>query len=165
MKLIYLGKWWEFSIRTSVCLFNTMSESSNPSYHQSMSSAIWILGCNRVYPANKYQCGKFSKRMLAPPWHRTISDVPRVEQIRKLERGRDWRKSTLSNLSVLHWYLHSRPHIEVKLRIDICVRVRAGMGGDWVHVYIIWYIVLFLTILLISPVPYAYCLQINIIYI
>ena len=75
-------------------LFNTMSASNNPAIcflaTRATLSAVGVLGRNRVYLANKYQCGRLSKRLLVPPWCGAVSDeAPRVEQIRELVRAID----------------------------------------------------------------------------
>ena len=75
-------------------LFNSMSASNNPAICflalRAALSAVGVLGRNRVYLANKYQCSRLSKGLLVPPWHGAISDeAPRVEQIRDLVRARD----------------------------------------------------------------------------
>ena len=75
-------------------LFNTMSASNNPGIcflaTRVTLSVVGVLGRNRVYLANKYQCGRISKGLLVPPWRGAISDeAPRVEKIRELVRARD----------------------------------------------------------------------------
>ena len=75
-------------------LFDIMSASSNPAIcflaTRAALSAVGVLGRNRVYLANKYQCGRLSKGLLILPWRGAISDdTPRVEQTRKLVRARD----------------------------------------------------------------------------
>ena len=71
-----------------------MSASNNPAIcflaTRAALSAVGVLGHNRVYLANKYQCGRLSKGLMVPPWCRASSDeAPRVEQIRELVRARD----------------------------------------------------------------------------
>ena len=75
-------------------LCNTMSASNNPAIRflatRAALAAVGVLGRNRVYLANKYQCGRLSKGLLVPPWYGAVSDeAPRVEQIRELVRARD----------------------------------------------------------------------------
>ena len=75
-------------------LFNTMSASSNPAIcflvTRTSLSAVGVLGRNRVFLADKYQCGRLSKDFLVPPWRGAVYDeAPRVEQFRELMRARD----------------------------------------------------------------------------
>ena len=75
-------------------LFYTMSACNNPAIcflaTRAALSAIGVLGHNRIYLANKYQCSRLRKGLLVPPWCGAVSDeAPRVEQIRELVRARD----------------------------------------------------------------------------
>ena len=74
-------------------LFNNMS-ASKPAIcflvTRALLSAVGFIGRNRVYHADKYQCGRLSQGMLVPFRYGAISDeAPRVQPIRELVRTRD----------------------------------------------------------------------------
>ena len=110
-------------------LFYTMPASNNHANcflaTKTPPSVVGVLGWHRVYLANKYQCSRLSKHLLVPPWCRTMSDElrSRVKQIRELVRARDVLRLSTLGLRVSHWHLHSWPHIEAKLNIELHLKV------------------------------------------